>query len=115
MNKHTDCVDSQGGTVNYTINNITNIIVTPHTFAPPPFRQPQENPPTYNTHQNEGPSRSSGNEPNDYDDAPSTTTNASNVSEGHPDDENEVPPPRANQQDIIGMPAPIAISYLDGG
>ncbi|EFP13399.1 hypothetical protein CRE_11338 [Caenorhabditis remanei] len=91
MNQYTDCVDSQGGTMNFTVNNICNVIVSP------------------------GPSRSSGNEPNDYGDAPSTTTNASNVSEGNPDDENEVPPPRANQQDIIGMPAPIAISYLDGG
>ncbi|EFP13415.1 hypothetical protein CRE_11334 [Caenorhabditis remanei] len=110
MNQYTFFVNVHGEHVNYTINNITNIIVTPNTFAPPSFRPPQEDTPTYNTHQNEGTSRSSGNEPNDYGDAPSTTANANTVPEGHPDVENEVPPPRANlsnQQDIIGMPAPI--------
>ncbi|EFP13419.1 hypothetical protein CRE_11335 [Caenorhabditis remanei] len=109
MNQYTFFVNVHGEHVNYTINNITNIIVTPNTFAPPPFRQPQENPPIYNNHQNERTSRSSGNEPNDYGDAPSTTANATTVPEGHPYDENEVPPPRANlsnQQDIIGMRFP---------
>ncbi|EFP13431.1 hypothetical protein CRE_11296 [Caenorhabditis remanei] len=93
MNQHAYCVDSQGGAINFTVNNICNVIVAP------------------------GATRSREYGQNDNGDAPNRTTNASNVPEGHPDDENELPHRTnlSNPPDIIGMPAPIALSYLDGG
>ncbi|EFP13430.1 hypothetical protein CRE_11344 [Caenorhabditis remanei] len=105
MYQHTFHVDSQGGTVNYTINNVCNIIVAPNTFAPPPFRQPQEDPPTYNTHQNEGATRSREYGQNDNGDAPNRTTNATTLPEGHSD---KLPPPRENRS----PPNVIILPYL---
>ncbi|EFP13407.1 hypothetical protein CRE_11339 [Caenorhabditis remanei] len=81
--RFTYCVDSQGGTVNFTINNVCNIIVAPNTFVPPSVRPPQEDIPTYNNHQNEGASRSSGNEPRGPDESTQTaeTTEAQTAAE----------------------------------
>ncbi|KAF1755084.1 hypothetical protein GCK72_021652 [Caenorhabditis remanei] len=81
-----------------------------------PILPPEENPPPSNYHQNEGATRSREYGQNDNGDAPNRTTNATTLPEGHPDDENEVPPPTANvsnQQGIIGMLAPIALPYQD--
>ncbi|EFP13366.1 hypothetical protein CRE_11336 [Caenorhabditis remanei] len=105
MNQHTFHVDSQGGTVNFTINNVCNIIVAPNTFVPPPFHPPQEDPPTYNNHQNEGATRSREHEQNDNGDAPNRTTNATTLPEGHSD---ELPPPRENRS----PPNVIILPYL---
>ncbi|KAF1755079.1 hypothetical protein GCK72_021647 [Caenorhabditis remanei] len=105
MNQHTFHVDSQGGTVNFTINNVCNIIVAPTTFVSSSFRRPQEDPSTYNNHQNEGATKSREHEQNDNGDAPNRTTNATTLPEGH---SYELPPPRENRS----PPNVIILPYL---